>query len=151
MIKAIEDAAIELVEKLKEADRQAEIARLERLAEEERRRQEEDRRRSQQSIKDSKDHLGQIIQSWGSAMTVERFLKDVEERAKMLPADECQQILERLRLAREFVGTQNPLDFFMSWKTPLERYQPLASRDREAAHETKDDDEDDDLDDEAGW
>jgi hypothetical protein len=151
MIKAIENAAIELVEKLKEADRQAEIARLERLAEEEKRRQEEDRRRSQQSIKDSKDHLGQIIQSWGSAMTVERFLKDVEERAKMLPADECQQILERLRLAREFVGTQNPLDFFTSWKTPLERYQPLASRNREAAHETKDDDEDNDLDDEAGW
>ncbi len=41
--------------------------------------------------------------------------------------------------------------FFMSWKTPLERYQPLASRNREAVHETKDDDEDDNLDDEAGW
>jgi hypothetical protein len=27
----------------------------------------------------------------------------------------------------------------------------LASRNREAVHETKDDDEDDDLDDEAGW
>ncbi len=151
IVKAIEDAAIELVEKLKEADRQAEIARLERLAEEEKRRQEEDRRRIQQSIKDSKDHLGQIIQSWGSVMTVERFLRDVEERAETLPVDEGQQIMERLRLAREFVGTQNPLDFFMSWKTPLERYQPLASRNREAAHETEDDDEEDDLDDEAGW
>ena len=133
------------------ADRQAEIARLERLAEEEKRRQEEDRRCIQQSIKDSKDHLGQVIQTWGSAMTVERFLRDVEERAKTLPADECQQIMERLRLAREFVGTQNPLDFFMSWNTPSERYRPLASRNREAAHESEDDDEDDDLDDEAGW
>jgi hypothetical protein len=84
-------------------------------------------------------------------MTVERVLKDGEERAKTLPVDESQQIMERLRLAREFVGTQNPLDFFMSWKIPMERYQPLASRNREAAHETKDDDEDDDLDDEAGW
>lgn len=26
--------------------------------------------------------------------------------------------------AREFLGTQDPLDFFLAWKTPVERYQP---------------------------
>ncbi|RVC47456.1 MAG: hypothetical protein E5V60_01150 [Mesorhizobium sp.] len=28
------------------------------------------------------------------------------------------------RLARTFLGTQDPLDFFRSWKTPQERYRP---------------------------
>ena len=37
-------------------------------------------------------------------------------------------MLERLRLAWEFVGTQDPLDFFRGWKTPLERYVPLSLR-----------------------
>lgn len=139
-----------MVEKLKEADRQAEIARLERLAEEERRRQEEDRQRIQQSIKDSKAHLGEIIQTWGGVITVERFLNDVEDRAKMLPSDEGHRIMERLKLARDFLGTQNPLDFFMSWKTPSERHQPLASRNPESNQEA-DEDEDEDLDDMEDW
>lgn len=147
IVKAIEDAAIELVEKLKEASRQAEIARLERLAEEEKRWQEEDRRRVQQSIKDSKAHLGEIIQTWGSVMNVERFLMDVEERAKQLPANESQQVLERLKLARDFLGTQNPLDFFVSWKTPSERYQPLASRNTESNQEADEDEDEDGPDD----
>lgn len=30
---------------------------------------------------------------------------------------------ERLRLAREFLGNQDPLEFFLAWKTPDERYQ----------------------------
>ena len=128
IVKCIETAAIELVEKLIDADRRAEIARLQRLAEEEQRRQEEDRRRVQQSIKDSHAHLGQIIQAWSDVMNVERFLQGVQDRASNLPAAEREAVLDRLTLARDFVGTQNPLDFFLSWKTPLDRYQPLALR-----------------------
>lgn len=44
IVKAIESSETMLVEKLQEAQRKAELWRLERLAEEERRRQEEDRR-----------------------------------------------------------------------------------------------------------
>ncbi len=115
-----------MVEKLNEAARQAEIERLERLAAEERRRQEEDRRRVQQSVKDSQAQLVQIIQAWADVMNVERFLKGVQERAAALPADERDGVLERLKLAREFLGSQDPLDFFLAWKTPLERYRPLS-------------------------
>lgn len=147
IVKAIEDAAIELVEKLKEADRQAEIARLERLAEEEKRRQEEGRRRIQQSIKDSQSHLSEIIQSWGSVMNIERFLQDVESRAHQLPADESQQVLERLGLARQFLGTQNPLDFFLAWKTPTERYQSLSSRSQLPQQDDEGEEDDDEIDD----
>lgn len=126
IVKAIETGAADLVEKLKEAERRAEIARLERLAEEERRRREEDRRKVDQSIKDSRSHLSQIIQAWSDIMNVERFLQEVQDHAEALPTDERNAVHERLALAREFLGSQNPLDFFLSWKTPLERYQPLS-------------------------
>lgn len=128
IIKAIQNATVELVERLQEADRQAEIARLKQLAEEERYRQEENRRRIQQSIKDSQTQLFEVIKAWSDVMNVERFIQGVQNRAMDLPDNERETVLERLKLARDFIGTQNPLDFFLSWKTPLERYQPLAAK-----------------------
>lgn len=128
----MKNAANELIEKMKEAERQAEIRRLEWEAAEERHRQEGDRRKVQQSIKDSQDQLRQIIQTWGSVMNVERFLQGVQARAEELPAGERDALLERLKLAREFLETQDPLDFFRAWKTPLERYKPLSVRSGES-------------------
>ncbi|MBB4259706.1 MULTISPECIES: hypothetical protein [unclassified Bradyrhizobium] len=125
IVKSLEGAASEIAIKLKEEDRKAEIARLERLAAEERYNREEDKRRAQQSIKDSQEHLGQIIQQWSNVMNVERFLAGAAERATTLPEAERNTMLERLNLARQFLGTQDPLDFLRSWKTPDERYQPL--------------------------
>jgi len=128
IVKAIEGAAVGLVEKIKEADRQAEIERLEWLAEQEKQRQEEDRCRVQQSIKDSQTQLVEIIHAWSDVMNVERFLQGVQDHILSLSAGESGPVLERLKLAREFIGTQDPLDFFMSWKTPSERYKSLSSR-----------------------
>lgn len=115
----------DLVAQLEEADRKAEIARREWEAAEERRRREEDQRRIQQSVKESRDHLGQVIQQWAEIKSIEQFLRGVEDHAASLSDAERQQVLDRLTLARHFLGSQNPLEFFMSWKTPTERYQPL--------------------------
>ena len=125
IVEAIEEAAPELVVRLEEADRQAEVQRQQWLAEEERRRREEDRRRVEQSIADSKAELRQVIERWSGVMGVERFLAGVEQRAANLSEAEKQQVLERLALARAFLGSQDPLDFFRAWKTPDERYTPL--------------------------
>lgn len=125
IVKAIEDSAPILVEKLGEADRLAEIERRRRAAEEEKRRREEDRRRVEQSVRESQEHLGQVIHKWANVMDVERFLAGVEERASKLTCDERDKVLQRLKLAREFLGSRDPLDFFLSWKTPTERYRPL--------------------------
>ena len=125
IVTSVEDAAVDLVAKLEEADRKAEIARQEWLAAEEKRRREEDRRRVEQSIRDSREHLGQVIQQWSNIMSVERFLAGVEQRIAELPETDRTPILERLKLAREFLGTGDPLDIFLSWKTPSERYRPL--------------------------
>lgn len=144
IVKAIEVAAIDLVEKLQEADRQAEIAHQKWLVEQEKQRQEDDRRSVQQSNKDSHAQLGQIMQAWSEVMNVESFLQGVQDRASDLPADKRGAVLDRLKLARDFVGTQNPLDFFLSWKTPLERYQPLAKRASKDVDADGNDDDDDD-------
>lgn len=124
IVEAIEAAASELVAKLEEADRQAAIRHQEWLEQEERRRREEDRRRTEQSIADSKTQLQQVIERWSGIISTERFLAGVEQRAKELTEPDKAHILERLALAREFLGSQDPLDFFRGWKTPDERYMP---------------------------
>ncbi|HEU4960197.1 MAG TPA: hypothetical protein VFT56_07290 [Sphingomonas sp.] len=123
IVKALEEAAPELVEKLEEADRQAEIERQKWLVEEERRRRAEDRRCVAQSIKESHEQLNGIIQRWGELMDVERFLEGVEARMAERPEAERLPILRRLTLAREFLGNQSPLDAFCEWLTPEERYR----------------------------
>ena len=59
-------------------------------------------------------------------MSLEQFFEGVQARAQGLAETQRQEILDRLQLAREFVGTLNPLDFLRVWKTPHERYVPLA-------------------------
>lgn len=122
IVEAIEAAAPELVTKLEEAERQAEIRHQEWLIEEERRRRAEDRRRVEQSIVDSKTELLQVIERWHDVTSIENFFVGVEQRVDSLPKAEQGQVLERLALARAFLGTQDPLDFIRSWNTPEERY-----------------------------
>ncbi len=124
IIKSVEESVAELIIKLEEADRKAEIARLEQLAAEERRRREEDRRQIEKSVHDSQEHLGQIIQQWSSVMSVANFFVGVEQSTHDLSEEDRVPVLARLKLARNFLGTQAPLDFFLSWKTPGERYSP---------------------------
>ncbi|THK37039.1 hypothetical protein EHS39_16465 [Ensifer sp. MPMI2T] len=124
IVRRIEKAAEELVPKLQEADRQAEIRHQEWLAAVERSQREEDRRKVEQSVKDSREDLAQIMERWSHVISVEQFLTGVARRADELDQDRRQQVLERLNMARDFLGTQDPLDFFMSWRTPDERYSP---------------------------
>jgi hypothetical protein len=126
-VKTIDDSAAALVAKLQEAERLAEIERRRWLAQEQKRQREEDRRRVEQSIRESHDYLREIIEKWSEVMEVERFLTGVEERAAQLPETERTPLMVRLSLAREFLGTQDALDFFLLWKTPGELYRPLYS------------------------
>lgn len=130
IVETAEASAIELVERLQEADRKAEIERVKWRAAEERRKREEDRRCVEQSFLASRRHLDEIIQQWAGLMNVERFLAGVEKKVAELPEGEQGPVLERLKLAREFLGTRDPLDFFRAWKTPDERYRPIYSEER---------------------
>ena len=139
IVKAIETSTELVAEKVKEEERQAEIRRQEWEAEQERYRQEQDRDRIAQSNKDSREQLAKVIAEWGRVISLEQFFAGVESRAQDLPEAQKDEVLKRLALAREFVGTHDPLDFFRLWKTPIERYVPLAMR--ESGTNEEDDEE----------
>lgn len=121
IVKSLEDASNGLIAELAEATRKAEVERQKWQAAIERRRKEDERRHIEQSVQASREHLGQVIQQWSDVESTERFLTGVERRAGELPDTDKALVLERLKLAREFLGTQDPLDYFLSWKTPEER------------------------------
>ena len=122
IVQAIGSAAPAIVERLKEAER-AEQARRRQWEESERRRQrDEDRKSVKQSVVDSKAELQAVISRWSDLMSTARFLSEVAERAAALPEPDKSRALERLALARSFLGDLNPLGPFLEWKTPQERY-----------------------------
>ena len=116
--------APKLAQDLEKARREAEVRHQQWLVEEDRRKREEDQKRIRQSESESDADLRKIIGTWSEVVGVERFLAGVEQRAEQLSPDERMRVQDRLALARQFLGTQDPLDFFMNWRTPVERYQP---------------------------
>lgn len=124
IVTAITAEAATLVDRLAEAERQAEIRHQEWLQKMERIEGEEDRRKIAQSIEQSTTDLRAVITRWGERVEIERFLAGVEARATDLPEDEQMAVLQGLALARTFLGTEDPLDFFRGWRTPRERYSP---------------------------
>lgn len=120
----IEAMAPKLAQDLEKARREAEVRHQQWLVEEDRRKREEDQKRIRQSEAESDADLRKIIGTWSEVVGVERFLAGVEQRAEQLSPDERLRVQNRLTLAREFLGTQDPLDFFLNWRTPVERYQP---------------------------
>jgi len=141
IVKSIESSTEALVERVKDAEREAEIRRQEWEAQQKRWRQEEDRRRVAESIQESRDQLDQVIQEWARIVSLEQFFERVENRARDLPEEHQREVLKRLALARDFVGTQDPMDFFRSWKTPVERYVPLAMQTSGSEQEEKEEEE----------
>jgi hypothetical protein len=128
IVKSIESSTEIVVEKVKEAEREAEVRRQEWEEKEERWRQEEDRQCVEESIKESREELSEVIENWARVVSLEQFFTGIEKRMESLPDEQRPEMLKRLTLAREFVGTQDPLDFFRCWKTPVERYMPLSMR-----------------------
>jgi hypothetical protein len=120
----IRAAIPEVTALVEEARRQAEIRHQEFLAAEDRRKRQEDRRRIEESTKQSQEALGQVIQQWADRMAVERFLDELSVSIDQLPESERVPLVKRLQLAREFMGTVDPLEFFRTWKTPREIYEP---------------------------
>lgn len=125
IVNAVSGEARGLVGKLEEAERKAEIERQAWAARQEQWRRNDDRRSVEKSIEDSRGALASVIERWSRTMEIEQFFQAVEARAASLEPDSKAAALERLALAREFLGSADPLDFFLEWRTPREHYQPL--------------------------
>jgi hypothetical protein len=128
IVKSIENSIEVLRNVTAEADNRAELRRQEQEAQHAQWLIQEDQRQIAQSIEKSREELEQVIKSWTAVVSIEQFFKSAEERASVLAEGQRTQLLKRIQLARGFIGTQDPLDFFRSWKTPDERYVPLVIR-----------------------
>src|SRR5262249_44086247 len=126
IVKSIENSTEVLVAAVKEEERQAEVWRQGWAGQKEQWRQEGDRRGVAEAIKGGRGQLAKVIEDWARVVSLEQFFSGVQSCAQDLPEAQRQEVLKRLALAREFVGTQDPLEFFRSWKTPVERYLPLS-------------------------
>ncbi len=124
IVEQIEKSIITLTQEREKADREAEARRREWEERWEKSRREDDRRAVEKSIVDSDIDLQKIIESWARVQQIEQFFKQLEQKASSLPEDQENRVRERVKLAREVLGTQDPLDYFLSWKTPEERYKP---------------------------
>jgi hypothetical protein len=121
IIKELREAAVVIARLVEEGERQAEIERQKWEAQREIWRREEAERRAAQALKESREELLQVIDRWGRATRIEQFFREAEQRAAGLSDEERLRLLDRLKLAREMVGSVDALGRFLVWRSPDER------------------------------
>lgn len=119
--RTLKKEAVEIARLIEEAEHRAELERQEEERRAELRRIEEAKRRAAQAQMDSLEELKQVIDTWGEVNRIEQFFLDAESHAAKLAPDEQAHVLERLKLAREMIGSIDALDYFRHWRTPSER------------------------------
>ena len=121
IVKELEQATVNIARLVEEGERQAEIERQQWEIQQEKWRKEEAARRAAEALKKSRVELFQIIQGWAESNRIEKFFQDAERRAVNLSDSERLKILDRLKRARELVGSIDALENFVGWRSPNER------------------------------
>lgn len=124
IVASLGDAAADLRQRIVEAKRLAEIERQKREAEWERWKRQDDARNVEKSRAESLAQLTEVIADWTKAIATEQFFTGIERRIAESEDPLDVQLEERLRLARSFTGSVDPVNFFRNWKAPAERYEP---------------------------
>ncbi len=123
IVRELKAAATEIAKLVEEAERLAEIEHQRWLVEREKMRLEEIEEKKAASRKESLEDLVQVISDWAEVNRIEQFFSEAEKRAQELNDDEKHAMLERLRLARELIGSTDALDHFLDWESPDERFK----------------------------
>lgn len=121
IIKELKQAAIVIPELVAEAERKFKLQQQEWEAQQEIWRREKEERRAAEALKESREELLEIIDCWAESNRIEQFFKDVEQRAADLNDTKKCRIHERLKLARDLIGSVDALDHFIDWRSPEER------------------------------
>lgn len=121
VVKELEEATVEIARLVEEGMRQAEIERQKWEAQQLKWKREEAERRAAEALKASNDDLHRIINRWAESNRIEQFFADAERRSADMDEDERLKLLDRLRRARELIGSIDALDHFLAWKSPDER------------------------------
>ena len=124
IINGIENLAGKLPDQIAEAERQMEVER--RKWEEDQRRYavKENKRRIEESTKQSREQLDGLIQQWARDRARADVLDALESGIRCQPDTERESLVERLELARNLLGSLDPIPGFRKWLAPEERYVP---------------------------
>jgi len=121
IVRELTKATVDIARLVEEGERQAELEHQRWVAQMEQWKREEAERRAAKALKESKEELREIIEMWATSKRLEAFFTDAEHRLEDLPEDERAPTMERLRRARELIGSIDALERFQSWKAPEER------------------------------
>lgn len=121
IVKELERDVVDVARLIEEGQRQAELEHQRWEAQQAIWERERAERRAAEALKDSKEELHHIIDLWAESKRLEQFFADAERRVADLDADERLRILDRLKSARELIGSVDALERFRSWKSPEER------------------------------
>lgn len=121
IVNELESAAPELSAKLDAAKALAEEKRRQWRDEQIRRQEAEERARQERLREDAKRDLLAAITGWDEALRIEAYFAAAAKSAQLLEADDLQRVLARISIARELVGTSDPLQMLIDWKAPNER------------------------------
>lgn len=126
--KTLKSIVDELCNSVAEVSRLTEIAKQE--AEErqrqweiqcERSRIEAEERKRAKNMKESKDDLLAIIESWAEAKRIDEFFKEALKSVDESPLENNESIKARLNEARGLLGIPDALERLKEWKSPNER------------------------------
>jgi len=84
-------------------------------------RREAEEKRQAKNLKDSRDELFSIIESWAEAKRINEFFKDALLRTNASSDEDRQSIEVRLTEAMKLLGSLDALERFKQWKSPEER------------------------------
>ena len=121
IVKELERAVVDVARLIEEGARQAELEHQQWEVQQAKWRREEAERKAAKALKDSKEELHHIIDLWAESKRLEQFFADAERRIADLDSDERLRMLDRLKSARELIGSVDALERLRSWKSPEER------------------------------
>ncbi|MGX0134489.1 hypothetical protein ACUXG4_002730 [Cupriavidus metallidurans] len=121
IVEELESAGPELSAKLDAARILAEEKERQWRDEQARRQEAEERARQEQRRQDARGDLLAAIAGWDEAIRFDAYFAAAAQSAELLDADERHRLLARIAIARELVGTSDPLQMLLHWKAPNER------------------------------
>lgn len=121
IVKELMDAAGNISRLVEEGERQAVLERQRWDEEHEKWRRDDTARRAAKALKDSRDELLVLVQSWAESRRIREFLEEADRLIVGLDDSDKTVIGKRLEHARTLIGGDTAIARLRSWKSPEER------------------------------
>ncbi|EDH6464628.1 hypothetical protein CB433_07795 [Salmonella enterica subsp. enterica serovar Newport] len=120
LISAIHDAVPLIKKQQEEARIKAEERRIQWELDEKRYREKERVRREKEAYNASLAELKAIMVQWAEDKRIEQFFREAESDSSLFGEKQKEQVMERLRLARQLLSVDTAVERLAKWKTPEE-------------------------------